>query len=69
MISKNLFPIISFIYFFQYLSEISKTVKSLNSLNSFHLHIGKNKNDRTQFFGYHDALKIYGAPKLCTVMY
>ena len=20
-----------------------------------------------KFFGYHDALKIYGAPKLCTV--
>ena len=20
------------------------------------------------FFGYHDTLKIYGAPKLCTVM-
>ena len=29
-----------------------------------------NKNyDRKKLFGYHDALKIYGAPKLCTVMY
>ena len=29
-----------------------------------------NKNyDRKYFFGYHDALKIYGAPKLSTVMY
>ena len=29
-----------------------------------------NKNyERKYFFGYHDALKIYGAPKLCTVMY
>ena len=26
-----------------------------------------NRNyDRKYFFGYHDALKIYGAPKLCT---
>ena len=24
--------------------------------------------DKKYFFGYHDALKIYGAPKLCTVM-
>ena len=32
------------------------------------MHIGKqNKNyDKKYFFGYHDALKIYGAPKLCT---
>ena len=22
--------------------------------------------DKKQFFGYHEALKIYGAPKLCT---
>ena len=52
-------------------SEISKIVKSWNNLNSFHLHIGKiNKNyDRKYFFGYHDALKIYRAPKLCSVMY
>ena len=29
-----------------------------------------NKNcDRKYFLGYHDALKIYGAPKLCTFMY
>jgi len=29
-----------------------------------------NKNyDRKYFFGNHDALKIYGAPNLCTVMY
>ena len=29
-----------------------------------------NKNyDRKKLFGYHDALKIYGATKLCTVMY
>ena len=28
-----------------------------------------NKNyDRKTLFGYHDASKIYGAPKLCTVM-
>jgi hypothetical protein len=28
-----------------------------------------NKNyDNIFFFGYHDALKIYWAPKLCTVM-
>ena len=25
--------------------------------------------DRKYFFGYHDALKINRAPKLCTVMY
>ena len=25
--------------------------------------------DRKKLFGYHDALKIYGAPKLCSVMY
>ena len=25
--------------------------------------------DRKHFFGYHNSLKIYGAPKLCTVMY
>jgi hypothetical protein len=24
--------------------------------------------DKKYIFGYHDALKIYGAPKLCTVM-
>ena len=24
--------------------------------------------DKKLIFGYHDALKIYGAPKLCTVM-
>ena len=24
--------------------------------------------DKKYFFGYHEALKIYGAPKLCTVM-
>ena len=29
-----------------------------------------NKNYGSKYlFGYHDALKIYGAPKLCTVMY
>ena len=29
-----------------------------------------NKNyDRKTLFRYQDALKIYGAPKLCTVMY
>ena len=29
-----------------------------------------NKNsDRKYLFGYHDALNIHGAPKLCTVMY
>ena len=29
-----------------------------------------NRNyDRKYFFGYHDVLKIYGAPKLCSVMY
>ena len=28
-----------------------------------------NKNyDRKKLFEYHEALKIYGAPKLCTVM-
>jgi hypothetical protein len=27
-----------------------------------------NENYNKKFFGYHDALKIYGAPKLCTVM-
>ena len=32
--------------------------------------LGKiNENyDKKSIFGYHDALKIYGAPKLCTVM-
>ena len=25
--------------------------------------------DKKYFFGYHDPLKIYGATKLCTVMY
>jgi hypothetical protein len=47
-----------------------KLSKSLNNLNPFHLHIGKkNKNyDRKWFFGHHDALKIYGAPKLCTFL-
>ena len=31
--------------------------------------INKNYNYRKKiFFGSHDALKIYGAPKLCTVM-
>ena len=29
----------------------------------------KKNYDRKQFFGYHDALKIYMAPKLCTVMH
>ena len=24
--------------------------------------------DKKYFLGYHEALKIYGAPKLCTVM-
>ena len=29
-----------------------------------------NKNyDMKKLFEYHDALKSYGAPKLCTVMY
>ena len=29
-----------------------------------------NKNyHKKLFFAYHDALKIYGAPKSCTVMY
>ena len=48
-----------------------KLSKSGNNLNSFQIHIGTiDKNyDRKYFFGYHDALKIYGAPKLCTVMY
>ena len=27
-----------------------------------------NENYDTVFFGYHDLLKIYGTPKLCTVM-
>ena len=28
-----------------------------------------NKNyDKNKFFGCHEAFKIYGAPKLCTVM-
>ena len=30
--------------------------------------IGKNY-DRKFFFEYHDALKVYGAPNLCAVMY
>ena len=25
--------------------------------------------DKKNFFDYHDVLKIYEAPKLCTVMY
>ena len=28
----------------------------------------KENYDKNKIFGYHDALKIYGAPKLCTVM-
>ena len=30
--------------------------------------INQNYYIQKLFFGYHDALKIYGAPKLCTVM-
>ena len=26
-------------------------------------------HDKKEFLGYDDALKIYGAPNLCTVMY
>ena len=32
-------------------------------------HIGNNKQKSSNLFlGYHDALKIYDAPKLCTLM-
>jgi hypothetical protein len=53
------------------LNEISKFVKSWHHLNSSFSHTGKNKQkyDKKYFCGCHDALKIFGAPKLCTVMY
>ena len=41
--------------------------KSEIFFKSFLLHIGKNKIMLKNFFGYHHALKNYGAPKLCTV--
>ena len=50
--------------------EICNSLKSENFSKSFLSHIGKNKIKfyKKQFFGYHEALKIYGAPKLCSVM-
>ena len=50
--------------------EICNFLKSENFSKSFLSHIGKNKIKfkKIIFFGYHEALKIYGAPKLCTVM-
>ena len=45
-----------------------KLSKSWNNLDFFLLHIGKNKKkyDKKTLFWDHDALRIYGAPKLCT---
>ena len=57
--------VLKLLYQSYFLSKTSKIVKSWNNLNSFLLHIGKNR----YIFGYHDPLKIYGAPKSCTVMY
>ena len=50
--------------------EICNFLKSENFKNpSCHILEKINENyDKKYFFGYHDALKIYGAPKLCTVM-
>ena len=48
--------------------KIVTSLKVKISKNPSH-HILKktNKNyDKRQIFGYHDASKIYGAPKLCT---
>ena len=50
--------------------EICDSLKSENFSKSFLSHIGKkwNKILEKKIFGYHEALKIYGAPKLCTVI-
>ena len=45
--------------------EICNSLKSEDFSKSFLSHVGKNK---IKNFGSHDVLKIYGAPKLCTVM-
>jgi hypothetical protein len=46
------------------------TSKVKNFQNPFYPILEKiNENyDKKYFFGYHESLKIYGAPKLCTVM-
>ena len=50
--------------------KIKYLLKSENFSKSFLLHIGKNKSKFDNFFfGYDDALKIYGAPKLCMYCY
>jgi hypothetical protein len=49
------------------LGIFSKVKKILNPSSPILEKINENY-DKNSFFGYHDALKIYGAPKLCTVI-
>ena len=49
-------------------SVTSSKVKIFQNPFCFKLEIINKNYHKKYFFGYHDALKIYGATKLCTVM-
>ena len=48
-------------------SVISTKVKNFQNPYCFKLEIINKNYHKKYFFGYHDALKIYRVPKLCTV--
>ena len=49
--------------------ETSAKVRIFQNPSCYILEKLNKSYDEKQIFGYHDALKIYGAPRLCTVMY
>ena len=49
-------------------SVTSSTGKIFQNPVCFELEMINKNYPKKYFFGYHDALEIYGAPKLCTVM-